>query len=35
MRHTLHTLGRLTEETIPEEAKETLLARFREWKAAG
>jgi anti-sigma factor RsiW len=35
MRQTLETLGRLTEETIPEAAKQELLARFREWKTAG
>lgn len=35
MRQTLHVMGRLTEESIPEEAKQKLLARFREWKTAG
>lgn len=32
MRQTLRVLGRLTEETVPSEARSQLLAAFREWK---
>jgi anti-sigma factor (TIGR02949 family) len=33
MRHTIAITGRLTEEQVPEEAKERLLAAFRDWKS--
>ena len=32
MRQTIQTVGRLSEETISSAARETLLARFRDWK---
>ena len=32
MRLTISALGRLTEETIPQEAQQELLDLFREWK---
>jgi predicted anti-sigma-YlaC factor YlaD len=32
MRQTLRALGRLTDETIPPEAKARLLGVFRDWK---
>jgi anti-sigma factor RsiW len=32
MRITIRTLGRLEEESLPPEAKEALLAAFRDWK---
>jgi hypothetical protein len=32
MRQTVHTLGKLTEESIEPEAKEELLQLFRHWK---
>jgi anti-sigma factor RsiW len=32
MRQLVAALGRLTEETIPEDAKQTLLDAFRDWK---
>jgi anti-sigma factor RsiW len=31
MRQLVAALGRLTEETIPEDAKQTLLDAFRDW----
>lgn len=34
MRQLIAALGRLTEETIPEDAKRTLLDAFRDWKAS-
>ncbi|HEX2036305.1 MAG TPA: zf-HC2 domain-containing protein [Chloroflexota bacterium] len=33
MRRTIDTLGRLSEDSLPEEAKQKLLAAFRSWKA--
>lgn len=35
MRRTVAALGHLPDENIPPEARETLLAAFRGWKAAG
>ncbi len=35
MRLTISTLGRLTEEAIPPEARHELLQAFRNWKRAG
>ena len=35
MRLTIATLGRLSEESIPQPARDELLAAFRDWKAAG
>jgi anti-sigma factor RsiW len=32
MRRTIRTLGRLTEESLPEDAKQDLLRIFRDWK---
>lgn len=32
MEHTIHLSGQLTEESIPEAAKQTLLETFRAWK---
>ncbi len=32
MRLTVKTLGKLTEDTIPEQTKSDLLAAFRGWK---
>jgi len=32
MRQTIRTLGRLTEESLPEDAKQDLLRIFRDWK---
>ena len=32
MRLTVKTLGKLTEDTIPEQTKSDLLAVFRDWK---
>ena len=32
MRHTVRAVGRLTEETIAPEARDTLLSVFRNWK---
>ena len=32
MRHVIATLGKLTEETIPPQAKAHLLEAFRDWK---
>ncbi len=32
MRHTICTLGRLTEEDLSEDAKQDLLRIFRDWK---
>lgn len=32
MRRTIRAVGRLTVETIPDEARDALLTRFREWK---
>ncbi len=32
MRQTIRTLGRLTEETISQEARKQLLAALREWR---
>ncbi len=32
MRQTIQTLGKLTEDSIPEEAKQELLAIFHGWK---
>jgi hypothetical protein len=32
MRTTLATVGRITEEDVPPEAKDRLVAAFREWK---
>jgi hypothetical protein len=34
MRATVATVGRVTEEDVPPETKERLLAAFREWKRA-
>jgi len=33
MRQTIQTLGRLTEESIPEDAKLELLAVFHDWRS--
>ena len=35
MRTTIVTLGRLSEESIPEPARDELLAAFRDWKSSG
>ncbi|MFN8475739.1 MAG: zf-HC2 domain-containing protein [Anaerolineae bacterium] len=32
LRQTIRTLGRLSEETVSSEARDTLLAHFRDWK---
>ena len=32
IRQVIHTLGKLTEESIPADAKEPLLQTFRNWK---
>jgi anti-sigma factor RsiW len=32
MRQTIRTLGRLTAESLPEDAKQDLLRIFRDWK---
>ena len=32
MRHLIAALGRLTEESIPEQVKQNLLQAFRDWK---
>jgi hypothetical protein len=32
MRTTISTVGRITEEDVPPDARERLLAAFREWK---
>jgi anti-sigma factor RsiW len=32
MRQTIRTLGRLTEESLPADAKRDLLRTFRDWK---
>lgn len=32
MKQTIHTLGSLREDDIPEEVSQRLLARFRDWK---
>jgi anti-sigma factor RsiW len=32
MRATVETVGRLREEDVPQEAKDKLMAAFREWK---
>ena len=32
MRATITTVGRLTEEDVPQDTREKLLAAFREWK---
>jgi anti-sigma factor RsiW len=32
MRSTVATVGRITEQDVPEETREKLLAAFREWK---
>jgi len=34
MRQTVRALGRLSEDSVPAEAKETLLETFRNWKQA-
>jgi anti-sigma factor RsiW len=34
MRQLIGALGRLTEESIPEDAKQTLLDAFRDWKTS-
>jgi predicted anti-sigma-YlaC factor YlaD len=33
MRQTVQTLGKLTEDSIPEDAKQELLAIFHDWKS--
>jgi hypothetical protein len=33
MKLTVETMGRLTEESIPENAKQELLAIFHDWKS--
>ncbi|HJZ48047.1 MAG TPA: zf-HC2 domain-containing protein [Roseiflexaceae bacterium] len=35
IRLTIGALGRLTEETIPAQARDDLLSVFRDWKKAG
>lgn len=35
MRMTIDTAGRLTEDDVPRQAREQLLAVFRDWKAGG
>jgi anti-sigma factor RsiW len=35
IRQLIAALGRLTEETIPEDAKRTLLDAFRDWRHRG
>ena len=32
MKQTIHAVGALTEDTVPPEAKETLLQVFRDWR---
>jgi hypothetical protein len=32
MRTTIETVGRITEEDVPPETRDRLLAAFREWK---
>ena len=32
MRSTVSTVGRITEQDVPEETREKLLAAFREWR---
>jgi anti-sigma factor RsiW len=32
MRSTVHTVGRITEQDVPDETREKLQAAFREWK---
>jgi len=32
MRQTIRTLGKLSEESIPPEVRDELLARFRDWR---
>jgi hypothetical protein len=32
MRRTIGTMGRITEEDVPPDTRESLLAAFREWK---
>lgn len=34
MRHTIRTLGKLTEETIAPQTRDELLALFKNWKKA-
>ena len=34
MRQTIATLGELTEDSIPPESREELIAAFRDWRAA-
>ena len=34
MRQTIATLGELTEESIPPDSREELIAAFRDWRAA-
>jgi len=34
MRRTIRTLGRLPEESLPDDAKQDLLRIFRDWKKA-
>lgn len=33
MKHTVHTLGRLSEDEIPADVSERLMARFRDWRS--
>ena len=33
MRSTVATVGRITEQDVPDETREKLLAAFREWKS--
>ncbi len=35
MRLTVQTLGKLSEDTLPEDARQQLLHAFRDWKRAG
>lgn len=35
MRQTIHTLGKLTEETIAPQTRDELLQVFKNWKKAG
>lgn len=35
MRQTVHLVGRLTEESVPPEAKQELLRIFQNWKQGG
>jgi anti-sigma factor RsiW len=32
MRRTIHTVGRLPRETLPDDMRDELLAAFREWR---